>query len=94
MNIAFENRFSIRLFGPNRIEVTREWKRLHDKKLNDLYYSLNIVRVIKSRRMSWVGHEGCRGEGGEGRDVYKVLLGKPEENLPTGKPRRGRNCSI
>jgi len=51
-----------RIFGPRRDEVTREWRRLHKEKLNDLYSSPNIVRVIKSRRMRWAGHVGRMGE--------------------------------
>jgi len=45
-----------RIFGPRRDEVTGEWRRLHNKELNDLYSSPIIVRVIKSRRMRWAGH--------------------------------------
>ena len=60
----FENRALGRIFGPKRDEVTRE--------LDDLYSSLNIVRVIKSRRMRWAGHVACMGER---RDVYRVLMG-------------------
>ena len=52
----FENRVLRRIFGPKRDEVIREWRKLHNEELNDLYSSLNIVRVIKSRRMRWVGH--------------------------------------
>jgi len=45
-----------RIFGPKRDEVTGEWRQLHNEELNDLYSLFNIVRVIKSRRMRWVGH--------------------------------------
>ena len=50
---VFENGMLRRIFGPKRDEVTREWRRLHNGDLNDLYYSPNIVRVVKSRRMRW-----------------------------------------
>jgi len=53
---VFENMVLRRIFGARRDEVTEEWRRLHNKELNDLYSSPNIVRVIKSRRMGWVGH--------------------------------------
>ena len=45
-----------RIFGPKRDEVTGEWRKLHNKELNDLYFSPNIVRVIKSRKIKWAGH--------------------------------------
>jgi len=53
--------------------------------MNDLYSSRNIVRVIKSRRMRWVGHVARMGER---TGVYKVLVGKHEGKRPLGRPRR------
>ena len=46
----FENRVLRRIFGPKRVEVTGEWKKLHNEELNELYSSSNIIRVIKSGR--------------------------------------------
>ena len=66
-------------------EVTRDWRRLHNEEVNDLYSSPNIVRVIKSRRMGWAGHVARMGEE---RGVYRVLVGKPEGKRPLGRPRR------
>ena len=82
---AFENTVLRRIFGPRRVEVTGEWRRLHNEELNDLYSSPNIVRVIKSRRMRWAGHVARMGEE---RGVYRVLVGKPEGKRPLGRPRR------
>ena len=57
---------------------------LQNAVLNDLYSSPNIVRVIKSRRMSWAGHVAGMGER---RGVYRVLVGKPDGKRPLGRPR-------
>jgi len=59
---VFENMMLRRTFGPRRDEVTGEWKRLHNEELNNLYFSTNNVRVIKSRRMRWAGHLARVGE--------------------------------
>jgi len=75
---VFENRVLRRIFGPKRDEVTGEWIKLHNEKLNDLYCSPNIVQVIKSKRMRWAGM-------GERRGMYRVLEGKPEVKRPLGR---------
>jgi len=81
---VFENRVLRRIFGPKRDEVTGEWRRLHNEELNDLYCSPNILRVIKSRRMKWAGHVVRMGEG---RGVYRILVGKPEGKRALGRSR-------
>jgi len=53
---VFENRVLRRIFGPKRDEVRWEWRKLLNDELNDLYSSLNIIRVIKSTRMGWSSH--------------------------------------
>ena len=80
----FENRALRRIFGPRRDGVTEKWRKLHKEELNDLYSSPNIVRVIKSRRTRWAGHVARMGEG---RGMYRVLVGKPEGKRPLGRPR-------
>jgi len=67
---VFENRVLRRIFGPKRDKVTREWRKLNNVVLNELFSSPNIVRVIKSKRMRWAGHVAGKGE----RRVWK-----PEE---------------
>jgi hypothetical protein len=78
-----ENRV-LRIFGPKR-EEDGSWRKLHNDELHNLYSSPNIVRVIKSRRMRWVGHVARMGEG---RGVYRILVGRPEGKRPLGRPRR------
>ena len=79
---VFENRV-LRIFGPKRDEVAREWRKLNEE-LNDLYSSPDIVWVIKSRRITWAGHVARMGER---RGIYRVLVGKPEGKRPLERPR-------
>jgi hypothetical protein len=51
-----ENRVLRRIFGPKRDEVMRGWRKLHNKELHNLYSLQSIIRMIKSRRMRWMGH--------------------------------------
>jgi len=71
-----------RIFGLKRDEVSWEWKKLHLEKLNDWYPIINIVRLIKSRRMRWASHVARMREG---RVVYRVLVGKAEEKRLLGR---------
>jgi len=80
---VFENRVLRRIFGPKRGEVTREWRKLHNEELNDLYSSPNIVWVIKLRRIRWAGHVAHMGEK---RGIYRVLVGIPEGKDHLGDP--------
>ena len=81
----FENRVLRRIFGPKRDEVTGEWRKLHNKELNELYSLPHILWVVKSRRMRWTGHVARMGEG---RGVYRVLVVKPVGKRPLGRRRR------
>jgi hypothetical protein len=82
---VFEHRVLRRIFIPKRVEVTGEWRKLHNEELHILYSSPNIIRQIKSRRLRWAEHVA---RVGEGRNVYKVLMGKPEGKRSLERPRR------
>jgi hypothetical protein len=73
------------LFESKRDEVIGEWIKLHNEELNILYSFPNIIRQIKSRRMRWARHV-ARME--EERNVYRVLMGKPEGKRPLVRPSR------
>jgi hypothetical protein len=77
----FENRVLRGIFVSER-EEDGSWRKLHNDELHSLNSSLN--RVIKSRRMRWAGHVAHMGEG---RGVYRVLVGRPESKRPLGRPR-------
>ena len=79
----FENGGLRRIFRAKRDEVTREWRKLHNEEINDLYSPPNIVQVIKLR-MIWAEQVARMGER---RHVYRVLVGKPDGKKPLGRPR-------
>jgi hypothetical protein len=64
--------------------VTGGWRKLHNEELHNLYSSLSIIRIMKSRRMRWAGHVVGTGEK---RNAFRVLVRKPEFKRPLGRPR-------
>jgi hypothetical protein len=82
---VFEKRMLRRIFGQKREEVMNEWRKLHNEELRDLYSLQCIIRIIKLRSMRWVGHVARMGEK---RNMYRLLVGKPEGKRPLGRPRR------
>jgi hypothetical protein len=81
---VFENRVLRKIFGSKR-EEDGSWRELQNDEIHSLYSSLNIVRVIKSGRMRWAGHVARMGEG---RGVYRVLVGRPKGKRPLVRPKR------
>jgi hypothetical protein len=82
--MVLENRVLRRIFEPKRDEVTGGWRKLHNEELHNLYSSPNIIRMIKSRRMRWVGHVARMGAK---RNACRILVGKPEGKKPLGRLR-------
>ena len=85
----FENGVLRRMFVPKKDETTEEWRKLNKEELNDLYSSANIILVIKSRRIRWVGHVARMGDrkghtrfwwGGLGERVNLEDLGVDESS--------------
>jgi hypothetical protein len=81
--MVFENRVLRRIFGPKRGDVAGGWRKLHNEELHSLYSSPSKVRMIKSRRMRWVGHVARMGK----KNACGILVGKPEGKRPLGRPR-------
>jgi hypothetical protein len=81
---VFENRV-LRIFGPKSDKVTGDWRKLHSEELHNVYSSRNIIRMIKSKWMRWGGNIVRIVEK---RNVYTILVGKPEGKRPLGRPRR------
>jgi hypothetical protein len=88
---VFEYRVVRGIFGPKGDEVTGEGRKLQSGELRNLYSSPHNIRQIKSRRIRWAGHVARKGEG---RNVYGVLVGKPEGKRPLGRPRRSLEDGI
>jgi len=88
---VFENWVLRRIYGPKREEVAGGRRRLHSKELCNFYTAPNIIRLILSKMMRWAGHVACMGAI---RNVYNVLVGKPEGKRPLGRPRHRWEDSI
>jgi hypothetical protein len=71
-------------FGHKRKEIKGDWRKLHTDELYYLYFSPNIVRVIKSRRVRQMGHVA---RNGERRGAYRILVWKPMRWRHLGRPR-------
>ena len=70
---------------PIKKDVNGEWRKFHNEELHSLHRSLNIIRVIRSRRFRWTGHV-ARME--TGRRAFKILIGKPTGKRPLVRPKR------
>jgi hypothetical protein len=82
---VFENRVLRRIFGPKRDIVMEGRRKLHNEELYYLYPSPSVIKINKSGRMRLAGHVA---QMGEKRNVYMLLVGKPEGKRPLGKPRQ------
>jgi hypothetical protein len=82
---VFENRVLRRIFGPKRDGMTGGWRKLHNEKSHNFYSSPRIIGIINSGRMSWAGHMARMGEK---RNVYRLLVRKPEGRRLLGRSRR------
>ena len=81
--MVLENMAVRRIFGPKKDEVTEEWGKLRNEELNDLFASLNLTRLLKSR-MLWARHVARMWER---RGPHMILVGKLEGKIPLGRPR-------
>jgi hypothetical protein len=88
---VFENRELRKISGLQRDGVTGGWRKLQNKEFHNLYFSSSIIRMMKLRRMRWMGHVARMGEK---RKVYRLLVRKPEGKRPLGRPRRRRIYNI
>jgi hypothetical protein len=74
-----------RICGKKRDEVAEVWRKVHNEELHNLYSSLSIIRMIKARRMRWVGHVTRIGAE---RNAYRIFVGTSEGKRPLGSPKR------
>jgi hypothetical protein len=86
-----ENRVLRRMLGQNKEEVMGGWRKLDNEELHNLYSSPSIFRVIKSRKIKWARHVARMGQK---RNVYRILVGKPEGSRLLGRPRLRREDNV
>jgi hypothetical protein len=77
-----------RIFGPKRDETRESWRKMHNEEDHNFYSSPNIIRVIKTKIMRWVGHEYCMEET---RNASREFMRNPEGERPPGRHRRVDN---
>jgi hypothetical protein len=82
---VYENRVLRRIFRLKIDEVTGGWRKLLNEELHILYSLPNVIRMIKSRRMTWAGHIARMVVK---RNAYRILVGKPEGKRLLGRPKR------
>jgi hypothetical protein len=80
-----------RIFGPKWEKVAGGWRRQHNEESFVTYVSSNVIRMIKSKRMRWVGHVA---HVGEMRNSYNILVEKHDGKSPLGRPRRRQENNI
>jgi hypothetical protein len=85
LGVCSDGKVLRRIFGPKRDEVTGYWRKLHNDELHNLYSSPDIIRMIKSRRMRWVGDVARMGRRGM---HIGYLWGSQKVKRPLGRPRR------
>jgi hypothetical protein len=79
-----EDKVMRRIFGREREEAGGGCRRLRNDEFHKLYPSSVIIIMVRKSRMSWVGHVARMGYM---RNVYKILVGKPEGKRPRGRRR-------
>jgi hypothetical protein len=82
---VFENKVLKRIFGPKKDEVMGGWRKLHNEVLHDMYLSSSKIRISQSRKMRWTANVT---RVGENRNVYRLLVGKPEGKKPLDRAKR------
>jgi hypothetical protein len=82
---VFENRVLGRILHPKRDDVPGGWRKLSKEELHNLYSSPSLITRIRSKRMGWAGNATRMGDK---RNVFRILVGKPERKRPVGRPRR------